>query len=172
MGADTRELSKSDRGELHPPGQLIRKGGGDRLNDSQQGLIAPLRLVTGRYTDAVRAVFADLDGFHSAQEVHALLRSAGDPVGLSTVYRTVQSLADDGELDSIRTDSGEALYRLCSTEHHHHLVCRDCGRITEIGPDAIRPLITALEDRHGFETDVGHLTVFGRCAECRAVAHG
>ena len=49
-----------------------------------------------------------------------------------------------------------------------HLVCRDCGRVTEIGPDAIRPLITALDERHGFETDVGHLTVFGRCKDCRA----
>ncbi|MGD0604437.1 MAG: transcriptional repressor [Streptosporangiaceae bacterium] len=54
---------------------------------------------------------------------------------------------------------------------HVHLVCRDCGRVTEIGPDAIRPLITGLDERHGFETDVGHLTVFGRCAECRAPAH-
>jgi Fur family ferric uptake transcriptional regulator len=51
-----------------------------------------------------------------------------------------------------------------------HLVCGDCGRVTEIGPDAIRPLITALEERYGFETDVGHLTVFGRCADCRAAA--
>jgi Fur family ferric uptake transcriptional regulator len=53
-----------------------------------------------------------------------------------------------------------------------HLVCRDCGRVTEVGPDAIRPLITALEERHGFETDVGHLTVFGRCADCRTANGG
>ena len=82
---------------------------------------------TTRQRAAVRAVFQDLDGFHSAQEVHARLRDAGDPVGLSTVYRAVQSLADDGELDSIRTDTGEALYRRCSPQHHHHLVCRGCG---------------------------------------------
>ncbi len=61
---------------------------------------------TTRQRAAVRAVFQHLDGFHSAQEVHARLRDAGDPVGLSTVYRAVQSLADDGELDSIRTDTG------------------------------------------------------------------
>ena len=62
---------------------------------------------TTRQRAAVRAVFQDLDGFHSAQEVHARLRDGGDPIGLSTVYRAVQSLADDGELDSLRTDSGE-----------------------------------------------------------------
>src|SRR4051812_49594747 len=79
---------------------------------------------TTRQRESVRAVFQDLDGFHSAQEVHARLRAAGDPVGLSTVYRTVQSLADDGELDSIRTDSGEALYRRCSPPPPPHPVGR------------------------------------------------
>ena len=58
---------------------------------------------------------------------------------------------------------GAPTYHLASHADHVHLVCRDCSRIAEIGPDAIRPLITALEERHGFETDVGHLTVFGRC---------
>ena len=43
----------------------------------------------------------------------------------------------------------------------------DCGRVSEIGPEAVRPLITALDERHGFQTDVGHLTVFGRCRDCR-----
>ena len=68
-----------------------------------------------RQRDAVRTIFSRLDGFHSIQDVHARLREGGDAVGLTTVYRAVQSLAEDGELDSIRTDSGEALYRRCST---------------------------------------------------------
>jgi Fur family transcriptional regulator, ferric uptake regulator len=65
---------------------------------------------------------------------------------------------------------GAPTYHLATDADHVHLVCRDCGRVTEIGPDAIRPLITVLEERHGFETDVGHLTVFGRCADCRRAA--
>jgi Fe2+ or Zn2+ uptake regulation protein len=60
---------------------------------------------------AVRTVFSSLDGFHSIRDVHARLCAAGDAVGLTTVYRAVQPLAEDGELDSIRTDSGETLYR-------------------------------------------------------------
>ncbi len=60
-----------------------------------------------RQRAAVVAVFDELEGFHSAQEVHARLRTSGDTVGLSTVYRAVQALVDDGELDSIRSDSGE-----------------------------------------------------------------
>ena len=90
--------------------------------------------------NAIRLLFADLEGFHSAQDVYAKLRASGGKVGLSTVYRAVQSLADDGELDSIRTDTGEALYRRCSSQHHHHLVCRSCGRTLEVAGPGRRAL--------------------------------
>ena len=125
---------------------------------------------TTRQREAVRAVFADLDGFFSAQEVHARLRAAGDPVGLSTVYRAVQSLADDGELDSIRTDSGEALYRRCSPQHHHHLVCRVCGRTVEVEGPAVERWADRIAGEHGF-ADVSHtLDIFGTCASCTTAA--
>jgi Fur family ferric uptake transcriptional regulator len=127
---------------------------------------------TTRQRAAVRAVFAELEGFHSAQEVHGLLRSTGDQVGLSTVYRTVQAMADDGELDSIRTDSGEALYRRCSRQHHHHLVCRACGRTVEVEGPTVERWAASVADEHGF-ADVSHtLEIFGTCAECRVVAAG
>jgi Fur family ferric uptake transcriptional regulator len=117
---------------------------------------------------AVRSVFQHLDGFHSAQEVHARLRDAGDPIGLSTVYRAVQSLADDGELDSIRTDTGEALYRRCSPQHHHHLVCRGCGLTVEVAGPAVETWADRIAAEHGF-ADVSHtLEIIGTCAECRA----
>jgi Fur family ferric uptake transcriptional regulator len=123
---------------------------------------------TTRQRSAVAAVFDELDGFHSAQEVHARLRTAGDGVGLSTVYRAVQALADDGELDSIRTDSGEALYRRCSTQHHHHLVCRHCGRTVEVAGPTVEAWADRVAGEHGF-VDVSHtLEIIGTCSECRA----
>ena len=121
-----------------------------------------------RQRAAVRAVFEDLDGFLSAQDVHARLRAAGDGVGLSTVYRAVQSLADDGELDSIRTDSGEAVYRLCSRQHHHHLVCRGCGLTVEVAGPTVERWADRVAEEHGF-AEVSHtLEIFGTCADCRA----
>ena len=123
---------------------------------------------TTRQRAAVVAVFDELEGFHSAQEVHARLRTAGDTVGLSTVYRAVQALADDGELDSIRTDTGEALYRRCSTQHHHHLVCRVCGRTVEVAGPTVEQWADRVAGEHGF-ADVSHtLEIFGTCADCRA----
>ncbi|MPQ97157.1 transcriptional repressor [Modestobacter sp. I12A-02628] len=119
-----------------------------------------------RQRTAVAAVFDELDGFHSAQEVHARLRAAGDGIGLSTVYRAVQALVDDGELDSIRTDSGEAVYRRCSTQHHHHLVCRNCGRTVEVEGPAVERWADRVAAEHGF-TDVSHtLEIFGTCTTC------
>ena len=121
---------------------------------------------TTRQRAAVVAVFDELEGFHSAQEVHARLRGAGDSVGLSTVYRAVQALADDGELDSIRTDSGEALYRRCSTRHHHHLVCRVCGRSVEVEGPEVEAWASTVAAAHGFR-DVSHtVEVFGTCGSC------
>jgi Fur family ferric uptake transcriptional regulator len=123
---------------------------------------------TTRQREAVRAAFADLDGFVSAQEVHARLRTAGDGVGLSTVYRAVPSLADDGELDTLRTGTGELLYRRCSTQHHHHLVCRTCGRTVEVAGPAVERWADRVAGEHGF-ADVSHtLEIFGTCASCRA----
>ena len=119
-----------------------------------------------RQRDAVRTIFSRLDGFHSIQDVHARLREAGDSVGLTTVYRAVQSLAEDGELDSIRTDSGEALYRRCSTEHHHHLVCRVCGRTVEVAGPAVERWARRVAEEHGFVDPSHTVEIFGTCMDC------
>jgi Fur family ferric uptake transcriptional regulator len=118
-----------------------------------------------RQRAAVGAAFEELEGFHSAQDVYARLRAAGGTIGLSTVYRAVQALSEDGELDSIRTGTGETLYRRCSTRHHHHLVCRVCGRTVEVdGPDVER-WAAAVATQHGF-AEVSHtLEIVGTCAE-------
>jgi Fur family ferric uptake transcriptional regulator len=125
--------------------------------------------VTGRASRqraAVQAAFDRLDGFHSTQDVHARLRAAGDPIGLSTVYRAVQALADDGALDTLRTAGGETLYRRCSTRHHHHLVCRHCGRTVEVAGPAVERWAGRVAAEHGF-AEVSHtLEIVGTCAAC------
>ena len=119
-----------------------------------------------RQREAVRAVFQDLDGFHSAQEVHARLRAAGDGVGLSTVYRALQTLADAGEIDSLRTESGENIYRRCSATHHHHLVCRSCGATVEVEGPTVEKWTRSVAAAHGY-SDVSHtLEIFGTCGSC------
>lgn len=124
---------------------------------------------TRRPTKQRTAIEADLERseeFRSAQQVHASLHQHGDKIGLATVYRTLQAMVDEGLVDALRTDDGEQAYRRCSTGHHHHLVCRDCGRTVEIEGPAVERWTAAISAEHGF-TDVAHtLELFGRCSGC------
>ncbi|GIJ21031.1 Fur family transcriptional regulator [Micromonospora lutea] len=119
-----------------------------------------------RQRTAVSALLAELEGFHSAQELHAMLRDRGERVGLTTVYRTLQGLADAGEIDVMRPPGGEHLYRRCSEGHHHHLVCRACGRTVEVAGPTVETWADRVAAQHGF-TDVSHtLEIFGTCPTC------
>jgi Fur family transcriptional regulator, ferric uptake regulator len=122
-----------------------------------------------RQRAAVSAMLDRLDDFRSAQEIHERLRSAGEGIGLTTVYRTLQGLADAGEVDVLRTDSGEAVYRRCATAaHHHHLVCRRCGTAVEIEGQVVESWAQKVADAHGF-SDLSHtVEIFGLCRECGA----
>ena len=82
---------------------------------------------------AILQVLAGTDEFVSAQDLHSALRASGSTIGLATVYRALQDMAGGGDLDTVRNQSGEVLYRQCEQpRHHHHLVCRQCGRTQEI----------------------------------------
>ena len=119
-----------------------------------------------RQRRAVAAVMESFDDFRSAQDIHDLLKRAGENVGLSTVYRTLTALADGGEVDVLRTEDGEALYRRCSGAHHHHLVCRSCGRTVEIDAPGVETWARETAQEHGF-ADVTHLVeIFGTCSDC------
>jgi Fur family ferric uptake transcriptional regulator len=119
-----------------------------------------------RQRRAVAAALRSFDDFRSAQEIHEMLRRTGENVGLATVYRTLQALAECGEVDTLRTEDGEAVYRRCSTTHHHHLVCRSCGRTVEVEGPAVEAWADSVAARHGF-TDVSHtLEIFGTCPDC------
>ncbi|WP_377271514.1 Fur family transcriptional regulator [Peterkaempfera sp. SMS 1(5)a] len=119
-----------------------------------------------RQRAAVSAALDEIQDFRSAQELHDLLKHKGDSVGLTTVYRTLQSLADSGEVDVLRTADGEAVYRRCSSGHHHHLVCRGCGRTVEVEGPAVERWADAVAAEHGF-SDIAHtLEIFGTCADC------
>jgi Fur family ferric uptake transcriptional regulator len=121
---------------------------------------------------AVAAALDDVDSFVSAQQLHSLLRDQGDGVGLATVYRTLQQLAEDGEVDVLRTSETESMYRRCSSGHHHHLVCRFCRTTVEVDSAAVERWARRIADDNGF-IDVGHVVeVFGTCAACAAAGKG
>jgi Fur family ferric uptake transcriptional regulator len=120
-----------------------------------------------RQRTAVAAALASVDGFTSAQALHEVLRAKGEAVGLTTVYRSLQALAEAGEVDALRTDDGEVVYRRCAgVEHHHHLVCRSCGRTVEVSGPTVEAWADAVAAQHGFREVTHTLEVFGTCSSC------
>lgn len=119
-----------------------------------------------RQAAAVKAALAGRDGFTSAQDLHAELRGSGDGVGLTTVYRHLQALADAGAVDVLRSPDGESVYRICGTGHHHHLVCRVCGRTVEIEGREVERWTRRVAEAEGF-LDVDHtIEIIGTCGGC------
>ena len=119
-----------------------------------------------RQRSAISALLDDIDEFKSAQELHDELRKRGEGIGLTTVYRTLQTLADAKTVDVLRTDTGESVYRRCSSGHHHHLVCRQCGYTVEVEGPTVEQWSQSVADTHDF-TDVSHtVEIFGTCKAC------
>ena len=119
-----------------------------------------------RQRTAVSELLDGLDEFKSAQELHDILRHRGEPIGLTTVYRSLQTLAESGEVDCLVADDGENRYRKCGAAHHHHLVCRQCGATVEIAGPAVEKWADTMAAEHGY-TEVSHtLEIFGLCQSC------
>jgi Fur family ferric uptake transcriptional regulator len=122
-----------------------------------------------RQAEALSAALDSLSGFCSAQQIHAELRRHGKSIGLTTVYRHLQVLSEDGRVDTIRDAGGETLYRRCrSNAHHHHLTCRACGRSVEVEGRAVERWAEQVAAEAGF-ADVNHtVELFGVCPGCAA----
>ena len=104
--------------------------------------------------------------FTSAQSIHQMLRKDGESTGLATVYRTLQKAAAKNTVDVLRTDDGEALYRLCETGHHHHLICTNCRKTVEVEGSAVEKWANTVAKTHGFKKVTHVVELFGLCAKC------
>jgi Fur family ferric uptake transcriptional regulator len=116
--------------------------------------------------DAVRHALSEAIGFVSAGQLHQVLKNHGSTIGLATVYRALADLAVAAEADTLKSNDGETLYRACTTEHHHHLICRACGKTVEIEAATVEQWAGMMAKQYGFE-DVAHtIELFGVCSAC------
>ncbi|CAB4945666.1 unannotated protein [freshwater metagenome] len=116
--------------------------------------------------DAVKHALGEATGFVSAQELHLVLRNHGSTIGLATVYRALADLAANGEADSLQSQEGELLYRACTTEHHHHLICKNCGKTVEIEAHEVEAWAEKVAKQHGFREPSHTVEIFGVCEDC------
>ncbi|MBR6458926.1 MAG: transcriptional repressor [Actinomycetaceae bacterium] len=123
-----------------------------------------------RTATATRTLILDTLGnisrFISAQDLFAELKKSGKSIGLATIYRNLQALADEGLLDCLHTEGG-TLYRLCTTcEHHHHLICNNCAETVELSEETLEKWIEKIERETGF-TQISHtFELSGLCRAC------
>jgi Fur family ferric uptake transcriptional regulator len=130
--------------------------------------VSPAPVRATRQRAAIADLLEGLDDFRSAQDLHDALKRRGEGIGLTTVYRTLQSMAESGLVDVLRTDTGESVYRRCSADHHHHLVCRACGATVEIQGRHVEAWAADVAREHGF-SEVSHtIEIFGVCGDCAA----
>lgn len=154
------------------PASADALGGAARTASGPAGASAPVAGKEQRVTKQRLAVSAALDELHdfvSTQELYRILQNQGVSVSLATAYRILQSLADEGLVDVLRNGDGEAVYRRCAvTGHHHHLLCRNCGKAVEVEAPAVETWAARTASEHGF-TEVAHtVEIFGLCPDCTA----
>lgn len=119
---------------------------------------------------AVLDLLSDQSEFRSAQQIHDALTARGERIGLATVYRTLQVLVEEREVDTLRVGD-EILYRGCGRAvHHHHLVCRGCGLTVELRGDVVERWARELAASHDFVQVEHTLELFGLCAACAGKA--
>jgi len=116
--------------------------------------------------DAVHGALVTLGRFASAREVHVELSRRVDGPGLTTIYRALKRLSDDGLIDDTRASDGEALYRVCGTGHHHHVTCRECGHTVEVDVHDVEALMNSVATEHGFTAAQHVIEITGLCASC------
>jgi len=116
------------------------------------------------------AVFAELmrePDDVTAQTLHGRLRKRGERLGLATVYRTLQTFAEAGLVDTFSHNPGEVCYRRCGDEHHHHLVCSRCHRVVEVAECGLDGWLARVSANHGFVATGHRLEIDGLCGACR-----
>jgi Fur family ferric uptake transcriptional regulator len=88
-------------------------------------------------------------------------------VGRATVFRTLRLLQDIGALCQVVLGDGTIEYRLTSGGHHHHMVCSDCGAVTDFAACELQESLARLAERTGYDVSSHRLEVYGRCAQCQ-----
>ena len=128
---------------------------GMRLTMPRRQIVEALLARTGQFT---------------AEELYQSLRRPDHGVGRATVYRTLELLAESGYVQKLHLEQGCHSYIMCGNNHHHHLVCGECGTFVELDECELDATLRRLGSKTGYEITDHFFEVFGRCVDCQASA--
>ena len=114
----------------------------------------------------ILSAIEESDSHISAEEIHARIAARYPNVNVSTVYRTLELLKRLGLVTETDLGEGRVRYHPAEKGHHHHLVCQECGAIIDLDESLLTPLKSALLREYGFNADLKHLAILGRCVNC------
>lgn len=134
-------------------------------------LVKSLRATGHRLTpqrESVLAVMAESKAHLTAEKILARVRRRYPYLNKSAVYRSLDLLAQLGLITQTDLGQGRVQYELHRHPHHHHLVCHECGQISEIEHAVLAPLEKKIQAEYGFRPDLDHFAIFGTCRHCQA----
>ena len=88
-------------------------------------------------------------------------------IDLSTVYRTLERLRDEGILSQTDLGRGCAEFEIVQDRPHHHLICQACGKVINLNHEYLLPLAGAIRRELHFDPILAHLAIFGICQDCQ-----
>ncbi len=115
----------------------------------------------------ILAAIEDSDDHISAEEIYSQVVAKYPYVNISTVYRTLELLKGLGLVTETDFGEGRVRYHPSGKDHHHHLICQECGAIIDLDESVLASMKDVLLQEHGFVADLKHLAIFGRCMKCK-----
>lgn len=118
----------------------------------------------------LQAFLKNVDRHLSAEEVYVLVKNKNPEIGLATVYRTLDILAEIGILQKNDFGDGRSRYEFSRKDehHHHHLICLRCGTVSEFDDDLLESLEAVIAKRNQFKVMDHDLKFYGYCHDCQA----
>ncbi len=146
---------------------------GNDLDGRVEAVLDRLRADGGRVTSGRRAIVLSLlsarDHHVTADDLARAVQLDHPDLHLSTIYRTLEALEQLGVVTRADLGQGRAVYHPVERAHHH-LVCEECGALTEVPEEVFAPLTDALRARYGFHASSHHIAVSGQCRDCASRA--
>lgn len=133
-------------------------------------MVETLRATGHRLTpqrESVLEVIGSSDQHLTAEDILKLVRKRYPYLNKSAVYRSLDLLTHIGMVTQTDLGQGRVEYELHEHPHHHHLVCRQCGAVSQVDHTSFQPLEKTLEKKYGFAADLDHFAIFGLCSKCQ-----
>ncbi len=105
----------------------------------------------------------------STHEIFEGIREAGGRVGIASVYRVLDELAELRLVQRVEIGDGVARYEpaYADGDHHHHLVCDDCGRVDAFSDSSLEAALERVAGKLGYDVDAHEVVLHGACGDCR-----